>query len=229
MENNLVVLDPDHPLMQRFQNRLKAQLSNREQKVTLELRELKHQTDLAKREREEAGVELYGLQQELAKHQMLLEREHDKYNETSQTRKLVEKDLGDTRNDYRKYQSSVEEELRKVRDLQQERDNLKLRIFYMTNAKDDIRGDIAVIRRATEKADVDKSKFEVDKQRQDLVLNRIDDKVTKLNEDIGLYQSQYHNQRNEGGVGKKVWCRGRWIFDDYKTRLKIQLDFYGTK
>jgi len=56
---------------------------------------------------------------------------------------------------------------------------------------------------------VDKSKFEVDKQRQDLVLNRIDDKVTKLNEDIGLYQSQYHNQRNENGVGKKAWCRGK--------------------
>ncbi len=182
--------------MQRFQARLKAQLSNREQKITLELREMKHQTDLAKREREDAGVELYGLQQELAKHQMLLEREHDKYNETSQSRKLVEKDLGDTRNDYRKYQSSVEDELKKVRDLQQERDNLKLRIFYMTNAKDDIRGDIAVIRRATEKADVDKNKFEVDKQRQDLILNRINDQVNKLNEDIGLYQSQYHNQRN---------------------------------
>ena len=109
---------------------------------------------------------MYGLQQELAKNQMLLEKEHDKYNETNQTRKLNEKDLEGIRDMYRTYQNQVDEELRKVRDLQQERDNLKLRIFYMTNAKEDIRGDIAVIRRATEKAETDKSKFEVEKQRQ---------------------------------------------------------------
>lgn len=197
VDNNLVVLDPDHPLMQRFQKRLKDQLSNREQKITLELREAKYQSEKAKHEREEAGVELYGLQQELAKHQMLLEKEHDKYNETNQSRNLVEKDLVETRNDYRKYQTNVNDELKKVRDLQQERDNLKLRIFYMNNAKDDIRGDIAVIRRATEKADVDKNKFEIDKQHQDVIVNRIEEKVIKLNEDIALYESQYHNQLKE--------------------------------
>ena len=141
-------------------------------------------------------MELYGLQQELAKHQMLLEREHDKYNETNQLRKLTEKELDDTRNHYRKQQTNVDEELKKVRDLQQERDNLKLRIFYMTNAKDDIRGDIAVIRRATEKADVDKNKFEVEKQYQDLIVNRLEEKANKLNEDISLYESQYLNQCN---------------------------------
>ena len=112
------------------------------------------------------GVELYGLQQELARHQMLLEREHDKFNDVSQNRKAVEQDLGGTRDKYKSNQSKVDDELNKVRDLTLERDNLKLRIFYMSNAKEDIRSDIAVIRRATEKADVDKSKFEVEKQRQ---------------------------------------------------------------
>ena len=97
---------------------------------------------------------------------MLLEKEHDKYNDTNQSRKTVEKDLDSTRNKYKTYQSKVNEEMGKIRDLKLERDNLKLRIFYMTNAKEDIRSDIAVIRRATEKADVDKSKFEIDKQRQ---------------------------------------------------------------
>lgn len=190
----MVVLDPDHPLMERFQKRLKNQLMNREQKITLECREAKYQNEKSKKERENAGVELYGLQQELAKHQMLLEKEHDKYNETTQMRKLFEKELDDTRNNYRKYQTTVDSELKKVGDLQQERDNLKLRIFYMTNAKDDIRGDIAVIRRATEKADVDKNIFEVEKQQQDMIVNRIEEKAIRLNEDIALYESQYHNQ-----------------------------------
>jgi hypothetical protein len=106
------------------------------------------------------------LQQELAKHQMFLEKEHDKFNDITENRKNIEQDLNKTRDMYRNLKNQVDEELRKVRDLQQERDNLKLRIFYMSNAKDEIRGDIAVIRRATEKAETEKSKFEVEKQKQ---------------------------------------------------------------
>lgn len=97
---------------------------------------------------------------------MLIEKEHDKFNEISEGRKLTEQSLEKARNMYRANQNQVDDENRKVRDLQQERDNLKLRIFYMSNAKEDIRGDIAVIRRATEKAETDKSKFEIEKQRQ---------------------------------------------------------------
>ena len=109
---------------------------------------------------------MYGLQQELAKHQMFLEKEHDKFNDITENRKNIEQDLNNTRDSYRTLKIQVDEELRKVRDLQQERDNLKLRIFYMNNAKDEIRGDIAVIRRATEKAETEKGKFEVEKQKQ---------------------------------------------------------------
>ncbi len=46
VDNNLVVLDPDHPLMQRFQKRLKEQLLKREEKITLETREAKYQLEV---------------------------------------------------------------------------------------------------------------------------------------------------------------------------------------
>jgi coiled-coil domain-containing protein 40 len=137
---------------------------------------------------------LYGLQQELAKYQMLLEREHDKFNETQQNRLNLEKDLINTRTDYKTNQKCVDDEIKKVRDLQLERDNLKLRIFYMSNAKGDIRGDIAIIRRVTDKAEAEKAKLELEKMRQDLMVNRLKEQEAKLKEDIDLYQSQLHNQ-----------------------------------
>jgi chromosome segregation ATPase len=99
-------------------------------------------------------------------YEMLMEQEHDKYNETNQNRKKMESNLDKVRDKYNEKKSSLEEEQRKVNELQRERDNLKLKIFYMSNAKDDIRGDIAVIRRATEKAESDKSKLESEKQHQ---------------------------------------------------------------
>ncbi len=46
MDNNLVVLDPDHTLMQRFQRALKKVLVQRDEKITLETREAKYQLEV---------------------------------------------------------------------------------------------------------------------------------------------------------------------------------------
>lgn len=43
---------------------------------------------------------------------------------------------------------------------------MALRLFYMTNAKEDVRSDIAIMRRAAEKAETEVSKAEIEKQRQ---------------------------------------------------------------
>lgn len=50
-----------------------------------------------KREREELGVQLYGVQQELARQQMLLEKEHDNFNSENQLRLQCEKLLEETK------------------------------------------------------------------------------------------------------------------------------------
>ena len=154
-------------------------------------------------------MELYGLQQELAKHQMMLEREHDQFNQTSQTRKLVEDRLDKTRNAYRLNQKQSDDEMRKVRDLQLERDNIKMRLFYMSNAKQDIRGDIAVIRRATEKAEMDKSKFEVEKQRQDMIVNQLEEREAQLREEIAFCEAQLLYQTKETKAAKESLVEAR--------------------
>ena len=58
-----------------------------------------------KGERENLGVELYGLQQELARHQMMLEKNHDQYTDTNQTRSQIEQQLGDIRGMYKENQT----------------------------------------------------------------------------------------------------------------------------
>lgn len=51
-------------------------------------------------------------------------------------------------------------------DLQQEVENLALRLFYVNNAKDDVRSDINVMKRAAERADTEVSAAESHKQKQ---------------------------------------------------------------
>lgn len=53
--------------MRRFQNALKKQLSSQHEKVHLELSELSEALKRKMGERESIGVELYGIQQELAR------------------------------------------------------------------------------------------------------------------------------------------------------------------
>ena len=47
----------------------------------------------------------------------------------------------------------------------------------MSNAKEDVRSDIAVMRRAAEKAETEVSKVEGEKQKQDLFVDRLVEKV----------------------------------------------------
>jgi endonuclease V-like protein UPF0215 family len=54
--------------MKRFQNALKKQLSGQHEKVRLELSELAEALKRKTAERENIGVELYGVQQELARY-----------------------------------------------------------------------------------------------------------------------------------------------------------------
>ena len=56
--------------------------------------------------REDLGVELYGIQQELARHQMLLENNHDKYSVCNQERVSTEQHLVDIRTNYKKSQNT---------------------------------------------------------------------------------------------------------------------------
>ena len=51
-------------------------------------------------------------------------------------------------------------------ELQAEVENLALRLFYMESAKEDVRSDISVMKRAAKKADTEVAKAEIAKQKQ---------------------------------------------------------------
>jgi len=71
--DELVVLDPDHPLMVRFQKALRAQLEKQNEKLKLDIAETLLALRKKQKERENVGVELYGVQFELANYQKTLE------------------------------------------------------------------------------------------------------------------------------------------------------------
>ena len=82
-------------------------------------------------------------------------------------------------------------------ELEKELENLALRLFYMGKAKTDVRSDIAIMRRAAEKVETEVLKAEVEKQKQDLYVDRLVERVDKMREDAAMYEAQLAAQSEE--------------------------------
>ncbi|XP_029655144.1 coiled-coil domain-containing protein 40-like [Octopus sinensis] len=83
--DEITILDPNHPLMIRFQKQLFEHLTKQREKYELESATLKDQLNKSKDKREEIGVRLYERQQELASLQAQLEDLMEQLSEKSLT------------------------------------------------------------------------------------------------------------------------------------------------
>ncbi|XP_075034039.1 coiled-coil domain-containing protein 40 [Mixophyes fleayi] len=196
-ESELVVLDPDHPLMRRFQTALKNHLAKQIQSLDSELREMSTSMKRNKSEREDLGVILYGIQQELAHLQMGLEKQHDQHSQVSNLRRQIEEELETIRNLYKKTHQTTDTERKIVSSMQTEVENLALRLFYMENMNRDVRSDISVMKRAVQKAEAEKLQAEVEKKKQDMFVDRLTLEADRLREQIALYEAQISAQRED--------------------------------
>ncbi|XP_041073015.1 coiled-coil domain-containing protein 40 isoform X2 [Carcharodon carcharias] len=200
----LVVLDPDHPLMKRFQEALKNHLSKQLDKLTLELRDLTRRMKKQTTEREDTGVILYGTQQSLAQIQMELEKLHDRCSSASAKRRKAEEDLAHVRNLYQMSQVTTNSERSKVSQLQTEVENIALRHFYMDTLKHDVCSDIMVMKRTTEKLETEKLQAAKLKQTQDMFVDRLVSQMDALREQIAMYEAQYVAQAEETKAARKT-------------------------
>ncbi|CAF3188737.1 unnamed protein product [Rotaria sp. Silwood2] len=183
--------------MIRYQEALKKHLLKREEKLAIQLREADNELKKIREKREALGVTLYNLQQELARHQMLLEKEHDHFGEINQDRQRIDQDLKQIKERHLKKKEEHDTQMRQTLETQKERDVLQRRLHYMNKAKNDIRGDLSTMRRATEKVDSEVTKLEADKRIQDLFVDRLVQQVDMLREQISMYEYQLKVQMEE--------------------------------
>ncbi|OCT60402.1 coiled-coil domain-containing protein 40 [Xenopus laevis] len=203
-ESELVVLDPDHPLMTRFQTALKTYLTKQIQSLELELREMNVSMKKSQKEREDLGMFLYGVQQELARLQMGLEKQHDKHAHVSVQRHQKEEELETMRNLYKKTHQITDTERKTVSSMQADVENLALRLFYMENMNRDVRSDINVMKRAVQKAEMERLQAELEKKKQDVFVDRLTREVDRLREQIELYEAQVSAQREDTKAARET-------------------------
>ncbi|XP_051686442.2 coiled-coil domain-containing protein 40 isoform X1 [Oryctolagus cuniculus] len=196
----LLVLDPNHPLMIRFQTALKNYLSRQIEKLRLEVKELEVANKQSRAQRQELGVNLYGVQQHLARLQMQLERSHDRYSVAACARRQKEEELQSARALHAKTSAAASQERRRLAALQTEMENLALQLFYLQSIDQDVRDDICVMKQVVKKAETERARAEMEKKKQDLYVDQLTTRANQLEENVALFETQYVAQAEDTRV-----------------------------
>merc|ERR1719446_204405 len=122
LDDNVPSLDPNDPLLRRVQAAIFKTLEENNERLTLEFRGQTEELRRVKLSREESGVELYTVQQQLAKLQMQLERSHEQFNIMSQMRERSEEDNTQMSDVYQSRKLELQEQRKKLQKYQAEPD-----------------------------------------------------------------------------------------------------------
>lgn len=193
-----------HPLLERVQAQLLEQLAKRQDRVEEELREQKEdETQLAAR-REELGVELYGVQQRLAKLQMTLEESTASAEAVAHVRTRAEADLATFREGYAKRREQVAAQEARMEELRSELDGVTDALREARKFAEEQKGQVAVARRETYKAEAEVTGAEKRKAEQDDGIDDLSERVKRLGEKLAVLEAQVGSQRRDAAAAEET-------------------------
>ncbi|KAJ0404478.1 hypothetical protein P43SY_008798 [Pythium insidiosum] len=186
-----------HARMQRIQKVLYEQLVGNDDRMSLELREKEEELRRVKQTREDIGVSLYSVQQQLAQLQMALEGAHRKLNVIHDERFKAEDQLDDWKENLNGKKIDVEKNRSHLYKAQSELDSLNVTLRQVEKYNEEMKHEIARTQRAAHKAEETMSNMEKDKVKQDLYIDSLNEQVKVLNEKIAMNVAQLKSQKLE--------------------------------
>ncbi|NXI05209.1 CCD40 protein, partial [Pachycephala philippinensis] len=203
-ETELVVLDPEHPLMTRFQAALKNYLTKQIEQVNLDVHELRAAMKTSKEQREELGVILYGAQHQLGQLEVELEKSHERYSQAAAARQQLEEELRGLRDAHKEICHNTDDERKKVSAMQTQIENLALQLFYVQNMDQDTHHRVLLMKQSAKRAEAERIQAEVEKKKQDLLLDQLTRRVYQLQEQIALFEAQLVAQAEDTKVTRQA-------------------------
>ncbi|KAJ3318182.1 Coiled-coil domain-containing protein 40 [Boothiomyces sp. JEL0866] len=191
------IMPSDHPLLQRVQKAIFNQLSKYEQKLILDVREREEQKNKEIKKREDAGVELYTLQQQLARMQAMYEGAEENFGIIKGLRMDAERLLKHTKSDYQKEQEKLKQHTKNMEQHQAELEKISRTLKQVDLFGEELRSKILVAKRTTLKAEKDIIKQEIEKKRQDFYIDHLTEQLKKLQEKRMTFDSQILVQQKE--------------------------------
>jgi len=176
---------------------LKKQLENNKLRLDEELREKNIMLNNAKNKRESIGVELYGYQQSLAKLQLQLEQTHQNHQVINKIRLQAEDALQKLRRNISEEDAATKMDRVAVEKQQLELDRLAATLKQVEAYNENMKGEIAVTRRAAYAVEGAVTALEKEKMEQDFRVDTLQENLKGLQQALQLHTTQHEAQVRE--------------------------------
>lgn len=190
-------LSPDNPTIAKLQSDLNQQLKSLWDAVDVAIRDKQAEIQKITDDRENVGVELYSLQQTLAKLQMRLTNANEQKDICEQERRHTEDELAEYRKTLEESQNDLKARTEEYEHNRSELDKLNEIVLRLEKHNQETKNQVAVTRRETYKSEQAASETEVSKLDQDLYIDRLTKQVKDITADLSTIEAQIIAQRGE--------------------------------
>ncbi|XP_011298593.1 coiled-coil domain-containing protein 40 [Fopius arisanus] len=202
---SLKVLDPDDPLMRRFQEALRSHLLRVDERLTTEIAELQASNKEASRKREEKGMEMYEAQREISRQETSMEKYISSLEDLKKSREENQYRLKEKKELRNKVRQEADEERRRVEQLSRELESLSSQCKHFEEFEVEVSNHLSVSKRMSEKDASVQRELIRQKQQEDYLLLKLEEEVWKLEKEIeDLRRQQVTKTEDKVTVGQTI-------------------------
>ncbi|XP_035993020.1 coiled-coil domain-containing protein 40 isoform X2 [Fundulus heteroclitus] len=192
MNEEFIILDPEHPLIKRFQDALNIYFSKRLEKNQQELKKQRETKKEEARQLQEVSIELFNIQEQLTKIENKLSDSHQAKAQAEAQRRHAQDQLQTTKSKYSDRSSQSSKAKTKVSRLQAELEKTMQHVIFAQAVSEDLHSKVKIMNNVRHKVGTEKTQAEEEKIKQDLYVERL----TKDLENRTLQAAGYEVQRN---------------------------------
>jgi chromosome segregation ATPase len=203
-DDRQVFLAAYDPLMARYQTAEQAQLEKEDKRLEIEFKQTEENCKSLRRTKEDIGVRLYGLQQQLAENQVEYERAHENHNQIQKTRLDEEQRLKHVNEMYEAKKAEVQDLRKKKEKAQKELDATIRNVQEVRKYNENSKNQILITKTVSHTAEENVMQLEKDKKRQDYLIDQMTEEMKRLIEESNIISAQLVSQKAETEEAKKI-------------------------
>lgn len=180
-----------NPMMERVQRALREQLQNTYDRIKRDSLEQQQELRNAKKQREDCGVELYGMQQQLAQLQYNLDSSNVDHKDLIDDRCKGEKSLEEVKNAQLEKKRKLDELTKLISKRKEELENVLASTKQARLFNQETKNEASISKRVASKAEENVKSLQKGKLQQDLYIDSIHERVKSLEQDTNLTEKQF--------------------------------------
>ncbi|XP_031722936.1 coiled-coil domain-containing protein 40 [Anarrhichthys ocellatus] len=203
-DHELIVLDPEHPLVKRHRTALNIQLRKQLERINLELNQKHAMVKADAKHQLELGVETFRVQEKLARLRTRLDDRHHAKAQAEAKHQQTQDQLEAMKSQHSRITSQNDKAKANVSQLQAKTDDLMLQLAFTRGVSQDLRSNVKATKNARSKARAVKNQAEDQKLKQDLYVERLTKEKERQTQQIALYEAQAKAQAEETQAAKEA-------------------------